>query len=70
MARFEWKEATEASAPICVLHHDVRLTDEESEQMIKAIHREDLATIRMLVIRAGTRIEQGEHLLHQLGWMQ
>jgi len=53
---------------VTAIVNGARLTDEEAEQLLDAIHRKDDATIRAGLIWAGRRIEQGEHLLAQLGW--
>lgn len=58
-----------AGAPrLAVLHDAPHLTEEEAARVVDAIHRSDVPAIRAELVRAGMRVERGEHLLEQLGW--
>ena len=71
MAQFRAKEVRiKLPVRVTAIINGARLTDEEAERLVAALQRKDDAAIRVELIRAGTRIERGEHILKQLGWMQ
>lgn len=69
MFRFRNIKPEDAPVPIAVITGDLHLTQDERDELAGAIRCGDVRKIRALIIRSGVRMERGEAMLAEAGWV-